>query len=31
MASAHLSLVLRRKGDRWRIRQYHGSRIVTDC
>lgn len=29
-ASVHMSLVLRREQDRWRIRQYHVSRVVTD-
>ncbi|GAA3775267.1 SgcJ/EcaC family oxidoreductase [Streptomyces chiangmaiensis] len=29
-APVHLSLVLRREHDTWRIRQYHVSRVVTD-
>jgi hypothetical protein len=29
-AAVHLPLVLRRKQDTWRIRQYHVSRVVTD-
>ncbi|MEU1594738.1 SgcJ/EcaC family oxidoreductase [Streptomyces sp. NPDC005708] len=29
-ASVHMSLVLQRENDAWRIRQYHVSRVITD-